>query len=1270
MKLKHLLLLFLLCLHLTIQSQKQAYIQYTSKDGLPANNIYMGFQDSKGYMWFGTDAGLSRFDGYTFKNFGIQDGLPDTDIFDILEDKKGRIWFATYNGKLGYLYNDKFYNSSNSEILKGHDFNSYISCMHEDTKGNIWFGTRINGLKYLDSDGKFHKISKNEMLNTKNRLYTYSIWENNKGEIFTLTNNAIENLTKKESIPLKNIGITLGKKDSRHYKTRLLDNGELILTENSRFYILDKDYKTIVKKTSFESLDTTVLFLDNDTSENIWAGTYNGIFKLDLKKEKYITDIDFLKGLTISSRKKDKQGNLWFTTLEKGIYFLPSIEVMNYTVNDVLPEEEVNAIDGNNKGEIIIGQEAYYSIIKDGKLSHFNDDPYSKIKRINSFPKHIYNVSLENNGDYIVSSVDGAIVNRKEQKSYYAHPTRIAINYKKDSLIIGFSKVVKAKIAELEFLSKQDFFPLKTSSSSVINSIYWDEQDNSIWVGLINGVLQIKNNIVIDHSNRHAILKSHITAIKPSNKKDFLWISTSGKGVVLLNKNGNPELTLTEENGLSSNICKTLTEDENGKLWIATNNGLNKLVDLENKNITKYSASDGLLSNNINDVFVHKNKVWIATPQGLSMMDLSDEKNYTIPIYITKTTVNGIPKNINNNYNLLHDENNININFVALNYSMGGEVLYRYKIKENQNWKYTYNNSIEFSSLKDGNYTFIIEAKNKQGIWRKESATLNFKIAKPWWLTWWAFLLYFISFSSFIFGLFKYESKKRQLKIQLLLEKKESLKFKELDQFKSQFFTNISHEIKTPLTLINGYISDLKFKSSNNIGTKQNLEKQVHKITSLIDSVLDLAKMQSSNFNLHLNVINLSELIRKLSINFKPIFDQKNIALNTIGNANDYFSNIDVLHLEKAINNLIINALKYTSTGEVTIAINELNDKIILKISDTGIGIPTDELENVFNRFYQVNNDINNTGGSGIGLAFCKEIVELHQGEISLKSKLNIGSEFSITLPLIKTQPTITSTRETIIKKETEEINTNNTSLLNHNFLIVDDNYDMRKYLVSILKKYNCFEAKDGLEALKIINENKIDFIITDYMMPKLNGYELVIKLNEINNSTPIIMLTAKTDIDTKLDVLKLGIDDYITKPFNKNELLTRISNCLKNYTSKENYNKENNIKEEITHENPFIKKLKNYILNNSNNTALHQDVIAKEFNISKSSFYRKIKSNTGLSPNNFIKEIRLQKAREIIQNDTDISLKELSFLVGFNHTSYFSKIYEKRFGVKPLSHK
>ena len=171
MKLKHLLLLFLLCLHLTIQSQKQAYIQYTSKDGLPANNIYMGFQDSKGYMWFGTDAGLSRFDGYTFKNFGIQDGLPDTDIFDILEDKKGRIWFATYNGKLGYLYNDKFYNSSNSEILKGHDFNSYISCMHEDTKGNIWFGTRINGLKYLDSDGKFHKISKNEMLNTKNRLY-------------------------------------------------------------------------------------------------------------------------------------------------------------------------------------------------------------------------------------------------------------------------------------------------------------------------------------------------------------------------------------------------------------------------------------------------------------------------------------------------------------------------------------------------------------------------------------------------------------------------------------------------------------------------------------------------------------------------------------------------------------------------------------------------------------------------------------------------------------------------------------------------------------------------------------------------------------------------------------------------------------------------------------------------------------------------------------------------------------------------------------------
>jgi len=490
-----------------------------------------------------------------------------------------------------------------------------------------------------------------------------------------------------------------------------------------------------------------------------------------------------------------------------------------------------------------------------------------------------------------------------------------------------------------------------------------------------------------------------------------------------------------------------------------------------------------------------------------------------------------------------------------------------------------------------------------------------------------------------------------------------------LDKFKSEFFTNISHEIRTPLTLINGYISDLNFETSNHIKTEQNLKKQINNITDLIDSVLDLSKMQSSNFNLQLKTINISSLIRRLSMNFEPLFNQKKIELIFTENATDYFSSIDIVYFEKAISNLILNALKYTHTGKVTITTSKKEDKIIIKISDSGIGISTSELNNIFNRFYQVNNDINNAGGSGVGLSFCKEIIELHNGTIALKSELNQGSEFTITLPFKYNLPTDFQTKKTkteeinIIKKANIEVLSNS----NHNFLVIDDNYDMRKYLVSILKEFNCLEASNGLDALNIIKNKKIDFIIVDYMMPKLNGYEFIVKLNEENNTTPIIMLTANTNINSKLDVLKLGIDDYITKPFNKNELLARINNCINNYSLREKFNKENNIQEQ-NYQDSFIKELKNYIITNSSNTSLNQDIIAEEFNISKSSFYRKIKSSTGMSPNNFIREIKLQKARDILQGNSNISLKELSFEVGFNHANYFSKIYENRFGTRPLS--
>ncbi|MEM9338520.1 MAG: response regulator [Bacteroidota bacterium] len=499
----------------------------------------------------------------------------------------------------------------------------------------------------------------------------------------------------------------------------------------------------------------------------------------------------------------------------------------------------------------------------------------------------------------------------------------------------------------------------------------------------------------------------------------------------------------------------------------------------------------------------------------------------------------------------------------------------------------------------------------------------------------------------------------------------------ELDEFKSQFFTNISHEVRTPLTLINGYNSDLITVSDSPEIQKiqQNVKKQIHKITDIVDSVLDLAKIRSSNFSLQLKSTNVSEIIRKQYMNFEPLFHQKNIDFHLSSDTIDYYAHTDTVFFEKALNNLIINALKYTPSGTVTVDTYQKNKQLVLKVSDTGIGIAERDLEHVFDRFYQVNNDINQSGGSGIGLAFCKEIIELHRGNISLKSQLDEGSEFIITMPLEKSLPkmvsqekTQTREQETEVPEAVEKTEDEEANLPGHRFLIVDDNDDMRKYLATVLADSHCLQASNGSEALEVIDQNEIDFIITDYMMPVLNGYDLVNRLKQKNVNVPIIMLTAKTDSDTRVDVLQLGIDDYVTKPFDKEELLARIRNCIRNHTSRNSYNEENNINLTDSQEDLFINQLKEYITENSGNMDLNQEMIANAFNVSKSSFYRKVKSNTGMSPNDFIREIRLQEARLILQDNPAILLKELSFKVGFHHTSYFSRIYEKRFGIKPWS--
>ncbi|REH47418.1 signal transduction histidine kinase [Tenacibaculum gallaicum] len=518
--------------------------------------------------------------------------------------------------------------------------------------------------------------------------------------------------------------------------------------------------------------------------------------------------------------------------------------------------------------------------------------------------------------------------------------------------------------------------------------------------------------------------------------------------------------------------------------------------------------------------------------------------------------------------------------------------------------------------------------------------------------------------------------KKANIKSEEILENQRK-QLEELNEFQSQFFINISHEIRTPLTLIKGEIDQLDvFENTpyekQSFVIKNRLNKQVNKIKTIVDDVLDLAKMKDANFKIHPTPYLINNLIDRLYTSFEPLCNQKDIVFTVKEEKEEYWVLSDTIFLERALNNIIINAIKYTpKKGSITIFLSKLNGQVTISIKDSGIGIAKKDIELIYNRFYQVKNDINKAGGSGVGLAFSKEIIELHKGSLTVESELHKGSNFTITLPeTLKSNKKTKS--EVSVYKEFSQFSNYNTKQLSsghYKVLIVDDNFEMRAYLKSILNKYTCFEAENGKEALNILSKEKIDFVVTDYMMPVMNGLTLIENIKEKKINIPILMLTARTDSKSKLKVLRLGIDDYLNKPFEREELLIRIQNALDNSINRTNFIKENIIeKKELSQNSLWIKKVQEFINKQCSNPNMTQEDIAQHFNTSRSSLNRKIKAATGLTPNQFITEIKLLKARSIVEQTPTVLLKTLALEVGYLHTTHFSKIYKQRFGVLPLN--
>jgi signal transduction histidine kinase/DNA-binding NarL/FixJ family response regulator len=506
----------------------------------------------------------------------------------------------------------------------------------------------------------------------------------------------------------------------------------------------------------------------------------------------------------------------------------------------------------------------------------------------------------------------------------------------------------------------------------------------------------------------------------------------------------------------------------------------------------------------------------------------------------------------------------------------------------------------------------------------------------------------------------------------MILEGQEA-ELRELNEFKSHFFVNLSHEIRTPLTLIQGYTNQLNFKESDkeNKQKKVIIKEQCQQMQNIINNIMDLSKMDSNEFQLISTPIDVNTFLEKHYINFQSLFAKKNIAFTFNNKTLKTTILVDEDLFSKAITNLLSNALKFTpKNGSVAMKTSFNEQGLTINIIDTGIGINKDEIEAIFNRFYQVKNDITKSQGSGIGLAFTKSIIDAHQFSINVESCFGNGTCFTISIPKnsVNSNPNLSSIEpidisKTSFKEQSLKILKNN----KQNILVVDDHEQMRKYLKKILHNYNVTEAENGEEAINILQNNKFELILTDYMMPVMDGETLVKQLKHKQDKTPVIVLTARTDHQGKLSMLRLGIDGYLQKPFMEEELLMNIKNSISLYKNIVEFDKDNS-PETLKNLNEFADKfnikLTSYINKNLNSPLLTVDTISEYMNVSRSTLNRKVKSLLGQTVIQLIQEARLEKARNLRAEDPFLSKKQIAEAVGFTNATYLFNKLKQRYGI------
>jgi signal transduction histidine kinase/ligand-binding sensor domain-containing protein/ActR/RegA family two-component response regulator len=1283
--------LFLLSTVLFAQSNNIKFEHISVEQGLSQSTVQCIFQDSQGFMWFGTEDGLNKFDGYKFTIYKHDPedsaSLASNYVWDIYEDYSTNLWIATAHGGLnrfdreteefthykfdpknpasisyntirkitGFKYGDREVlwigtgNGLNKFDLETEQFShfpptdqdfpyNFVETMVVDSSGKVWIGCTYGGLHRFDPETEKYVHYRHDPKN-HNTLSSDPIWS-------------------------------------------LLVDQSGVLWIGTSGGELNKFDSEIEQFTRYRCNPGNRVFSIYEDKEGVlWIGTWEGELNIFDRKTEQFTQYKHdphkpysLSINSITSIYQDKSDVIWIGTWQGGLNKInpqstqfthpelePYLEDLNLPVWGIC-ESEPGVLWVGIWGEGLVKIDR-----KQGQVSCFHHDPNNPNSLSDDLVGQIIRPHQSGRDVLWIGTYNGLNkldLNTEQITRYYYDPdvtfNAIRSIYEDKSGVLWIGTHADGLI---RFDRKTKQFTRVGGSMQIMQ--LFEDKSGVLWIAAWSGLKKLDRETeqfttyLHDPNDINSISNNQIISIYESSfqGKDMLWVGTSG-GLNKFDRELETFISYTTKDGLPNDVINGILEDNHGNLWLSTNNGISKF-NPESETFRNYNVRDGLRSNQfVTDAYFQSSdgEMFFGGTKGLDAFypDNIKDNPWIPPVVITDFQIFNkpvkikragsaesdndyfLPKNINTiqEIKLSYKENVFSFEFAALDYRNPRGNKYAYKMEGvDPDWVYTdaSRRFATYTQLSPGEYIFKVKGSNNDNIWNEKGTSVKIIITPPWWKTYLAYFFYILLFGSILFAIWRFQTNRLKMKHELELEHVHAEKLEEVDLMKSRFFANISHEFRTPLTLIQGPIKQMlsdEFKG-NFKEQYRTILRYSNRLLDLINQILDLSKLESGRMTLRLACTNVTQFLKGIVQSFASLAERKKITLKFKTDDESMIGYVDRDKLEKIVTNLLSNAFKFTPEGgnvEVGLSLrgdmasarsttqsplsegdeiatsrrvgtrNDSNrvNSIEIKIFNTGTIIPPDQLENIFDRFYQADESYTKDNeGTGIGLALTKELVEAHHGEIGAESELNKGTTFMVLLPVEKeyfkpeeiveeplederifdiplSPPASPAGRpskgdvevtplspppskgrqggvaEIIPDDATKKPSEGSTSapLL----LIVEDNPDVTTYISSFLEKdYRIITAENGEAGWKTVLEKFPDLIISDVMMPVMDGFELCKKLKSDENTShiPVILLTAKADMDSKIEGLEFGADDYITKPFDAKELSVRSKNLL-----------------------------------------------------------------------------------------------------------------------------